>query len=495
MQEQMKGKPLIRSFSTGKLYPISALRSLPEYARDANGDPLFEDLETDLYISKEYQLEDLTLLEPYGVKAIVWEANADRLESDLAKPDDQSRFRSAEPDSDWQHRALRFVLQLFKLEDGPGLVAHKTRLQNLKLIPAKDGTWNSAALPASPLHFSHVGEIPIPADLGLTLVDGDVLKGPDAEEVLRLFNVKQATVDEIRQLAFTKPSENLEASKARLKFLYLTESPTAVTPAGAWNDFMVYTQKMNLLRPRRSYMFIKNDDPYGPFKLLENIPQSVPGRNVTFINEAYFEDGPEPPTEGALPWSDWILKTLDIERNVPLLSVGAGVGARDYISTYMRFLSSDRQGKFLGALKRAWPQVSENEPRMKLVKDEMSDWKVPCKNGASELIRDTWLPTPDLLEKCAKYLDVEKFPFLKLEELEITATYREEWDFLIQHFDVGHQDDFKFYLKVLTILAQEPPKESQFMAIVDLYRMIKARCLDSSDQKEAERQVRYVPSL
>ncbi|EXF84440.1 hypothetical protein CFIO01_02755 [Colletotrichum fioriniae PJ7] len=78
----------LRTRRSGHLGDIHSLRRLQSNWLDDAGSPLFDDLNAEVYVAKEYEVKDLSLLEPYGLKWLSADDRLARMEHDLGQPTD-----------------------------------------------------------------------------------------------------------------------------------------------------------------------------------------------------------------------------------------------------------------------------------------------------------------------------------------------------------------------------------------------------------------------
>ena len=158
---------ILRSMKGRPLRLPSKLRILPmEFLHD--NEPLFQDLENDIYLSKAYTNADIEMLKDLGLDTMSWDEMLDRLEADLRSP--RSRMRKTELGNKW-HTAVTGLLEEALLKDN-GLQL-KERLLDLEILPLQSGDWTSPSTiePQNPIYFPHLDEnlvsLLIPQDLGL----------------------------------------------------------------------------------------------------------------------------------------------------------------------------------------------------------------------------------------------------------------------------------------------------------------------------------------
>ncbi|KAI3541344.1 hypothetical protein CSPX01_07703 [Colletotrichum filicis] len=83
---RIKTSKILRTRGSGHLGGIHSLRRLQSNWLDEAGTPLFDDLDAEIYVAEEYQIKDLSLLEPYGLKWLSADERIARMERDLGQP-------------------------------------------------------------------------------------------------------------------------------------------------------------------------------------------------------------------------------------------------------------------------------------------------------------------------------------------------------------------------------------------------------------------------
>ena len=113
---------------------------------------------------------------------------------------------------------------------------------------------------------------------------------------------------------------------------------------------------------------------------------------------------------------------------------------------------------------------------------------VQTRAGPTEL-RETFLPTPELVDICTSLGLEDTFSFLEL-DLELGPDVARDWKFLSEHFAVGSQANLSFHLETLTtfIAYGNVQHRASMKALGRMYEAIE-QCVTSADAEI----VRYVP--
>ena len=145
----------------------SQLKWLTQDGLDETGEPLFDNLATELYLSRGYRLIDKPGLDVLDVKDVNMAETLDRVMADLSKP--SSKMKSPSTSMSWHSRSAELLRLLFKKN-----WFIKATVSDLALIPVRNGEWVSGAVGSD---FSpENNRVPVPTDLGLWLVQPSTLE-------------------------------------------------------------------------------------------------------------------------------------------------------------------------------------------------------------------------------------------------------------------------------------------------------------------------------
>lgn len=144
---------VLRTLGSRQLGYMYQLRNLQSWLRDEKGDPLFTDINNEIYLAKEYAKDDLDLLKPYGLQGASPMEVILRIENDLQKPPEASIMKRSMISNDGHSSAARALMLLLKniTLNNPGPI--QARLEQLRFIPLDNGAWVSAS--RRPLYYSH----------------------------------------------------------------------------------------------------------------------------------------------------------------------------------------------------------------------------------------------------------------------------------------------------------------------------------------------------
>ncbi|KAJ4027908.1 hypothetical protein NW752_000157 [Fusarium irregulare] len=497
IETRMSGVKVLRTLVSGQLKHINNVCRLQSWLRDENGDPLFLDLDEEMYLAKEYTEDDLKLLEPYGLCDADALAVIKRIERDLAKNSKTSRMKSPDIDDQWHSLAARALLKLDGLFVFPSV---SIRLNNLKLIPLGNGKWVSPS--SGHLYYSHSEQLAIPKDLPLKLVDTDASSNPDRRALFDKLGVVEALVKDVRTLIMEKQAvpwadtDVLSASVAHLQFLYLSESlleegevPTRL------KGLHVYNQWQKPCQPLKSAVYMPTENEHEALKLLTKA-DGAPGLEMPFLHDNYLDEIPTTPQGFMWSWEEWLELRLHLWRHLRLIAKDSQ--KRLSISREFRYIERERPGYLLGGLQRSWKNEGGKAMPSAELLAQLRELEVPCRGrdefSLAEPLSTTYLPLPELEGKLSRYIEDEGFIFLDLGEPITSSTYTTKWGFLVDHLGVGHTDDLRFYLSILKTIRYSNAAAGvrRNARVLDLYAVIHARCRDADSFLDAQAEAREV---
>lgn len=481
IEARVTNTPILRSRGRGLLCPIDDLRYRLQRHNDGNGNPLFADFPTEIYLSDHYLPRDRDLLLDFGLKALSKEDVLDLVKRDLSLArDGKSRMRSKNTTNDWHTRAAA----LLSLPFNDSCDAYIRRITRLRLIPLQQGSWANAV--QGHIYFPTVNGVHIPRDLDLDLVDSTATENTERAHLFECLGVKDATTKAIRIEIFAmyKSPEKCghvtpDISRDHLQFLYRTHQTANETDCS--DRIEVYDRLDNLMNfPSDLDMYIPDDHPYGPRKLLGD-DESYRTSIVYPIHDCYLESFPQKSSGMDMAWVEWLHSYVGIRRHLRLVTRD-----KSGLSPACKWISRYRPEKFLGFLKRLWPF----EGKLALAADtscavDLRCTEVPCIGGLMVELQSTYLPLPDLQNSCRRFMvEGERFPFVKLPADGNGEGMLEQWSFL-EDLWVGTKDNLYFSLEILSRLRMANPDASKMRDISrlpDLYLSIDARLQDTEDR-------------
>ncbi|KAL5345654.1 hypothetical protein ACLOAV_009408 [Pseudogymnoascus australis] len=379
------------------------------------GRPLFDDGDPEQIISQRYNESDLIILRDYGLKIATYEVIIQWLIKDL-RQGALSRIKSPETSENWHTQASNFLSKPF---DNEWATITKI-LKNLDLLPLEDGSWVSAL--SFPVYFAHIDLMDIPSDIDIPLISKKVVNSARLS-LFEHLGVVKAPANLVRKkildryLRSNTPRHiTVEASKHHLRFLYLTEH-LKDNDEPSYSRLLIYNQTGNLKRPAGlgEYMFVANNDCYGPWELLRITDpgpkpgDGAPGFSANFVSEDYFRDGSHSYPEQELTWLEWFYLKLKVRRYVP---IGSGQTS-ELLTVFAKYLQEHRPEKFLGAIRVRFQQTKNASSDLI---EHLRVTEVLCRGNHKVLLKDAYFPTEELEQRIERFVEPGSFfPWLWLD--------------------------------------------------------------------------------
>lgn len=487
--------PVLRSRRRTYLRLIRDVHFNRSDAVDANGDPLLDDPNPDLYISKLYTSWRIGSLRKYGLEVGSIDQVLDALEISLKSP--ISMVKSESTDADWHSRLAKLFSSCFTKK------CYNTieRLRKVTLLPLRSGEWVSADSGAVYLPTSN--GLSVPPGLDIRVLDPKAVANQDRRDLFVRLGASEPTVESVRNLiqrahsSGSARSLSLTESKAHLHFLYYTHNPKQ--PAhNKLKGIKILGHRVPIFAdPGLNDFYLPSHHAYGPEALLA--PTSdAPGHSVTFVNPEYLKDIPDSPTASHPTWNKWLQDTLGIRNRLRLVSARG-----DTLSEVWYYVRDHRPEKLLGFLEYLWKyegsRIVNSDALIQEIK-RTSAAKVSVKNNSAWKLCETWLPLPHLQRQSSLFLEErEVFPFLILEDANSMTPdeLRAKWAFLHTSFSVGKDDDIYFLLDILKLIrynndSEKIDKLSNAKRLLDLYIAIDAKCTGAVDRQAEREMIRWV---
>ncbi|KAL2038032.1 hypothetical protein N7G274_009252 [Stereocaulon virgatum] len=443
----LKQSPFLLSRSGKFRKTRSQLKWLPGDAVDENGEPLFNDLATELYLSKGNNLLDKSALDALDVQKVIIGEACERVRADLSRPN--SMLKSPTTTRPWHTRSAE-LLRLPFIRKWP----KTTIVRELPLISLKNGEWVS--VDSGQVFFSKNLDVPVPSDLGLRLVESTTLEMPARIALFSDLGVRTCVPKDVIALIIRRYNRwntvNLQHSIEHLRCLYWDLPKDEKTI-----DKTTYLKDLNHMPVYRSFvtlekdyltvddLYFESDDESGTkmlsMRALDGDKVFAPSFDAHFISKEYLGVIPPESHRNGLSWRERLVKFAKI-RAVPCL-VSPKDGAK--LSDIFIHIMVNRKEQLVGTLKAHWSSYTRS------MKDEiietLSKARVPCEGATEELLGRTYLPLPHLKQRCADLGAEGAVPFLKLPS-ELRQSSPLEWDFL-KTLHVRHEDDLDFYIYIL----------------------------------------------
>ena len=449
---KLKESCILFSWSESRLYRPGDLSALPITYRDQHDMPLFADLKSEIYLSRNYGSDDITKLQTLGLKTISIDDFLDRVEADLQKTD--SKMKSPTTDNDWHTRASECLLNILNMETMP-LSIH-ARFEKLPIIPLQTGIWTHTS--SINIYFPDILGVAIPTDLFINLVLDTALTNPARRILLEKLGVKPYTPGQVNNRirarydrdSFESPwppgekSVTINDSATHIAFLsHFVTDDMSIEDGKIW----LYNSKGQQIRfagPSKVHIYFGlSSGRCDPSVILQ------PSGKFNFLNEIYLSATiVDMPRQGQ-SYLNWLRDSMGIRHSIALLNVEGSE-----LSDEIRYIAEHNPRILVELLKHNWKEYYQQGILSNTkAKDELVRCPVPSTINGSIALFESFLPLPRL-ESLIQDLDIHSFGyFLRIPE-EITRENSQHWKFLSE-LGVGIEDNTAFYLHCLEAIKRE----------------------------------------
>ena len=420
------------------------VRQVLPFFLDQHGNPLFRDLDDEVYLAQQYAWTEVKQL---GVKRMSWTDIILRIRADVMGDSRRSLLKSTAPESDWHKRVAQLLLGAFD-EALPNI---QTDLRETRLVPLVNGEWVPCQ-GRNPL-FPDNGGVRIPRDLGLDLVKPEAIVDLSRRRLFEKLGVQicapQIAVNLIYN-RYKRPNQIcLRSSVDHLRYLFwhspnIQEQLDRTIPVKDRGGVTVFRAFVPIGYPLGyniiDDVYFESSEEYSCQQLTQKITYNgseiAPGYYVRLLHPDYMNAVQSDARRANISWRTWLAKSVEI-KTLPVLR---SPSSSSKISNVLNYITIYRPHMLLGLLKKGW-HLYEHEIT-KEVAQYLSNADVPCESSNMVKLRDTFLPMPVLKEKAEQWAVTDSIPFLALNVTHI-ETLQMEWGFL-QTFGVHHQYSIYF---------------------------------------------------
>lgn len=485
IRQQLGEAKVLKSRVKGQLRRISDLRHLPANGM-FDGEPMFDDNEKDIFTSPKY-VRTKKILMSYGLKSLDLDEFFDLVKKDLNSPKPRLQGNSTEL---WQSAVAKLFCHWFDTK--PGMMQ---RLGSLSLIPLVKGHWTSAN--ETTAYFPTTDGFDIPHGLDLEIVDPKAVANPDRRTLFTHLGVSTALIRDVQSSIIRAFAGSMSVSVRKCHhFLYYTHlhRSSVIRPSqmGIVND------SFRLVSVRTNDIYLHSStDPYSA-KVLLAASGSAPGLAADFTHALYMVDVPSPPSPVHPTWERWLYDFLGVREHLRLVSPRT-----NEFSGVLNYLLKYRALSVLGLLAHLQHGEASQLCSDKVLREKMRhiEAKNMCGVTYSILLQDTWLPLPTLEKRAEYFLDSfvtepdKGFPFLRIDLSETAGQVDSKWQFLYRHFSVGHEENLKFLLALLSCICRLQGANlsvAQAQRVYDLYVTIAAKHATEMDSRSTAPKIKYV---
>lgn len=477
---RLQSTRILRTRSEATLHLPSELCVLGSDWVDADGDPLCDDIQPEIYLSKKYKGTDVTILKTrLQVRRLHMSEVVDRVKADLLSS--RSKIKSS-TSADWHSRLANILCKHANPSSSPRLAE---QIQSLQIIPLQDGRWLSSKF--NPIYFQQGGRVEIPTDLGLKLVDQTASANSARKELFRALGVETATTQAITSLiskryragSLGQSDVSLDHSVSHLAYIFFhpIKNHANVDP-----DVWVFDHNIRLVNRRGPFMkniyFEKANDNYAPKQLFparSTVPNSF---EPSYLHVRYVSRFDADTNVHGKSWMNWLRDHVGIHWTVQLLSPSSPERTSDEFEFVLKY----RADVLPGLLQRNWTEYEHQITSD--IRTAIGLTEVPTGSGSKLKLKDTFLPLPTLRAE-AQFFGVGNFSFLHLPTT-LTAENCTDWIFL-EHVGVKTNINLLFYRVMLWCLARGRPGSVNQTVLPTLYTRLGDQCTNAELVKCARR--------
>ena len=449
---RLKNAPIMLSWSEKYWKLPHQLKWLLPSCQDDDGEPLFEDLPNELYLSPGYKPCKYSDFDTLGIQNVTVDDLIERVRADLSKPN--SKMKSPTTKESWHSRSADMLLLPFKNK-----WTIQKEVRGLPLIPLHDGSWVSGDVGS--IFYPENAGVPVPTDIGVRLVDQEALNVTSRHSLFSELGVRDCKPPVVIRSIVGRYNRwnavDLTHSIEHLRYLYwhIPESQKSLDKSIYLKDqegAPVYRTFVTLGRDDLIVddLYLESDEEYGAKRLLMQIKDGdkilAPQFPAHFLHVGYLKAVSPEARRYDLSWTDW-LQTFAEVQSIPRL---ASSRYPTKLSNVFLHIAKHRGDRLVGALAAHWP--SYNTSMTDEIAQTLSKACVTCENVGDRPLKQTYMPMPKLKKRCNELGIQGGIPFLELPH-ELRQEPPEKWDFL-KRFSVGHKANLDFYIDILVYMAR-----------------------------------------
>jgi hypothetical protein len=389
-----------------------------DWTHDRNGKHMFGQMCD--YVSPDYPESVREALLLLGVTAPDWKWLCYKLQELHNKNSLHSRMGSKE----WCSDLAKVILE----PQEPGSDRKYARdLSSISLIPLADGTWRCPPSKDDPIYFpASLGTV-IPPGLPLSLVDEEACACPKRRRLFLLLGVKDCDVPNVVKRILDYHAKFSSAIRdniiAQLKYLYKMREH--LQPGDMDKVYFACSASRHLQRGTSAYADISVGG---------ELQQLFSGSSdAHFLDGHYFAE--LDPFERA-EFAEWLRKTASVALAPRFISTYSHGLHRDFV-----WLLANKSDQVLAILRQHWSLY--NKCMTNTARDTLAGHEFMCKSGNRAVLRKTYIPFPQLLEKTQVFGYADDCHFLAL-----PSGDPKDWKFL-SSLGVGLDEGLDFYLWIL----------------------------------------------
>lgn len=473
--DRLKSNRILLTWRGDLKYP-ETLQHLSSRHCDCHGQPLIDDLESEVYLSPRYNWsQQKDALMELGVKIHSYVSMLDRL--DLYLQGDEPQFLDPALSDDWHTRVANLLVRALKVHPSNSEVAR--RIKHMPLVSVSDGSRLKDS--ASRTYFPNDNKgVAVPGDLELEIVHAGALGNSSRRALFDTLGVTHCAPSQVIEFILKKYNRpygvSLQNSISHLRYLFW-----------ALGDEVSLDKRIYIMDQHERPVY-RARVPYGVDIIVDDLYLPTPGRcgtkelsrklesdgwptDMLFINQAYLDAISAEAKSNGLSWEEWLERRASV-RCIPRLKDRH----TDKLSNLFQNLAINHPLTLLDILKTYWhdyqgqitPQIIET----------VRNIEVPCQNTDTWYpLKETYFPSTELNNICSRASITDSFN-LFIEPLPEWATETiDGWEFLAE-FEVGLSPDIIFMEQVLHSLKEKAPLDTARDGFFAMYRELSIRFFD-----------------
>lgn len=434
--------PILQTWESRTFVHSSKLRQVPDICLFKKK-PLFRDLRSNIYLAPEYNKRHSAVLTELGAGELTWTQIIDLLQADLASS--KSRMWTVHTADSWHKKCAMLLIIPFRHNN---LLPIQDRLRRLPIIPLvggkeRTGAPGFAAGAPKNIYFPNTGEIPIPRDISLKLVNPQALNFAPRKELFKKMGVmdcKSTLVMEEIMRTHVLREEQLVPQNSLDHFRYLFHLQPNPQKIRDWIRIPI---KGSAMRRCSWNLYFPSTEKYHTEQLLENPDEKL----ACFLEKSLVNLENHKVSQHGRTWIDW-LQVATGARYFPTLTTTTIVPPS--ISPLIHIILKEHPEKFIGLLQAHWDaEYKTAVEKNSSIGNALKDLNVLCELGVTAKLSSTFLPHANTRKKIEKFNVRHGFPLLHLPTT-LDNNNRRDWEFLEQlGVHTRRTLDLDFYLLVL----------------------------------------------
>ncbi|KAL9115876.1 MAG: hypothetical protein Q9227_000244 [Pyrenula ochraceoflavens] len=492
----------------GRLACPLDLRTIPSIFTH-HGLPLFDDTEKDVYLSTNYDKEDIDRLRYLGLKDLSISEMIDRVQNDMDS-NPSSKLRGSYKSDDWHTSFTGFLAQIMKDKNARTIV---WKLPIIPLSNSKSEWVTPESFGQNPVYFPNLIQegsvtIPIPEHLGFRKLHPIAyaisaranfyasigVSGCSPNLVIRKILECQDSILSRRIGVNIGIGDDILAQNEILFWFGDQKLALKDVKKSGVNQFEVHaTDQKNKVR-QCSKLFFASKEPFSAHELLrKSSPNDFKG--FGFLGHQYMQSQVQNSIRNGRTWMQF-LESLGV-RSYPTLLHQTPSGKS--LHPILDLVARDNPQNFVPNLKEHWHDCYSKES-WSLVTEQLRTIQVPCQDGMTRHLMHTILPTYELVDYAEDFHVRPHLAFLSLPDNAL-ANGENEWHFL-EEFGVICRSTIEYYVESLRALKTLPLHEPEIVDIKRSSTMIFGKIAQVSRNQDAkflqsnfvEHQLIYVPN-